>query len=1072
MCGGVRPSGPEHSFIHETEFVHPNLSTIMRTNRRRCLPLLALLFVGAAGEIFAQQPQAQVVSGTVTSAATGQPLSTVNVRIKGTNQGTVTDAAGRFALPVRSLQDTLIFSLIGHTTREIPLAGRNQINVRLDVEAVQVAELVVTGYRVQERATVTGSVTSVSASDFEDVPVDALSNALAGRLAGVTVTQTAGTPGRESNIRVRAVGTFNNSSPLYVIDGVVRDKFAFDGLSPQEIESISILKDGAAASIYGSRAANGVILVTTRRGRVGAPEFSYSGTIGIQTPTRMPRSLNAYQHAKAINDALRYNNVPPSDPRYYTEDELEYFRTHSWDWIDELWRDPVETQHSLNVTGGTGAVRYFLSGSFFRGTGSFDNLSFERITGRANIDVDLTSNLRGSVDFSTTRRNRHGPSWGGNDWGHEDLYKALALRTRMVPPYINGLPVGNWVEWHPGVVIANESGYDKRDWLDLNARIRLEYYVPFIDGLSSSLTFNKSYGEAHRKQFNLPYKMVMFSTLGEHNHILGDQPVGFRDRSAAEFLLNRHERENDYQLNAQVNYRKSFGAHNVDGMFVYEQVETNDIWFEGRRDNFISRTIDQFVAGSSDPADSQVNGSESQGARISYVGSLAYNYARRYFIQGSFRYDGSVIFAPENRWGFFPSISMGWRISEEPFFNLDWVNELKLRASYGIVGNDAVGSFQWMQKYVIQTGAIFDNPTVGLSPGPLANRDITWEKSKSYNLGLDARFLNDRIGLTLDVFRRNTYDILGSRQAAVPSTFGASLPDENYQEIDSHGFEVELEYNGSFGSSGNPITYYLRGNASYATNEIIRLNEPENIRPYQSRIGRPTDAVFGYIATGILRTQEDLDKLPPGYTILGQPPRLGMLNYLDLRGPNSDEPDGRITSDDQAWIADHSSPPVTFGFTIGGAWKSLSIDAHFHGAAGHKHMMHENGRDIQARAEESSYAYWADSWTPENPDGKYPGYRGTGYRTRFDASTFWLRDASFVRLKNLTVSYELPQRLTNSLGVAQAKLYFTGTNLALLHENFKEWGFDPEASNIRAYPIMRTLSLGLNVTLRNRNVVQ
>jgi TonB-linked SusC/RagA family outer membrane protein len=447
------------------------------------------------------------------------------------------------------------------------------------------------------------------------------------------------------------------------------------------------------------------------------------------------------------------------------------------------------------------------------------------------------------------------------------------------------------------------------------------------------------------------------------------------------------------------------------------------------------------------------------------VGSLGYDYAGRYLLDGSFRYDGSVTFAPERRWGFFPSISAGWRVHEEPFFNVGFLDDLMLRASYAVLGNDDVGSFQWLQSYDIENGAIFDSPSVGLTTGPLANRFITWEKSKSYNVGLDTRFLDRRMSLTVDAFYRNTYDILGSRQAAIPSTFGAELPDENYQEIDSRGFEVELGFEDSFDLGSDLLGFYLRGNFGYATNEVVRLDEPENIRPYESEIGRPTNGEFGYIATGILRTQADLDALPEGYTILGQKPQLGMLDYQDLRGPNSDDPDGRITGDDQAWIADHTIPPMSFGLGLGGSWKALSLDALVQGAAGHKHMMHTNGRDLQARAEESSYAYWADSWTPENPDGTYPGWRGTGYRTRYPESTFWLRDASFVRLKNLTLSYDLPMALTESVGANRAQLRLSGTNLLLLHENFGDWGFDPEAGNIRAYPLMRTLSLGLDITL-------
>ncbi len=1026
------------------------------------------------------EPQAQSVSGTVTSSVTGLPLPSVNVRIKGTNQRTASNAAGRYTLNVPSLQDTLHFSLIGYHSQDVPIDGRSEIDVQLAALPAQLEAQVVTAYRpAQDRGTVTGAVSSVTGADVSNVPVDNLSNALQGRLAGVSVTQNAGTPGRESNIRVRAVGTFNGADPLYVIDGVVSDKFAFDGLNAGDVENISVLKDGATAALYGSRAANGVILVTTRRGSVKPTEFAYNVTVGRQDAPRIPPTLDAYQHARTINDFLNYNKIPTSDVRYYTDDELQYFQTHSWDWIAALWRQPLDVQHSLNISGGSDGVRYFLGGSFLDETGSFDNLSFGRTTARGNLDVDLTSHLRASVDFDGARQNRHGPSWTIGDWKQEDLYKALALRTRMVPPYVDGLPVGNWVEWNPGVVISNQSGYDRRQWSQLDFRGRLEYQAPWVSGLSASLAYYRGYTNTYEKQFNMPYDMTLFNTWGTHNHLLGTQPVGTRPRAAEEFLLTKNAPYNKYQLNAQVNYKHSFGRHAVDALFVYEQAASDTGWAQAQRDSFVT-AIDQYIAGSTAPGNQFVSGSEAQDARLSYVGSVGYSYADRYYLQGSFRYDGSVIFAQPKRWGLFPSVSAGWRLTQEPFFKVPFINELKLRASYGVVGNDDVGAFQWLQKYVIGTGAIFNTATTGLSPGPLANPDITWEKSKSYNVGLDSRFWDNRMSLTLDLFYRHQYDILGNRQASVTDIFGAALPDENWEVVNGHGFEVELAYTGNAAGAAGAFKYYLHGNFGYAANAIVKYNEPADIRPYLSRIGRPTSGntttdsqCFGYIATGILRTQADIDALAPGYTINGQPPRLGMLNYKDLRGDGNgnDAPDGKITGSDQAWICDYAtsdrtSPPITYGLSFGFSWTGLSLDGLLSGGAGNKLMMHADGRAIQGRAEESSYGYWADHWTPDNPDAAYPGYFGTGYKTGYPQSTFWLRDGSFLRLKALTLSYALPQRIARVIGLAGARAYLTGTNLLLLIDHVGDWGFDPEMSNIRAYPLMRTFTLGMSANLR------
>lgn len=1011
------------------------------------------------------QAQNFSVKGTVKDL-NGEPIIGATILEQGnTSNGTVSDIDGNYTLTNVPPNATLQFSYVGMKSQSIAVAGRTIINVSLQPDTELLEEIVVVGYRTQTRGAVTGSVSTVNSEEFKDIPIDNLSNALAGRLTGVTITQSAGTPGMESNIRIRSVGTFNNQSPLYVIDGIVSDKFAFDGLSTNEVESITVLKDGSAASIYGARAANGVILVTTKRGSKNqTPTLSYTGTFGVQAPTRIPKSLSALQQAEGINTALRYNSVPESDKRYFTADELEYFSNHSWDWVEEMWNEPITTQHSFNVNGGTNNVRYFLGGSYNYATGSFDNIDYRKLNLRANVDVDITNNLTASVDLSTDNRWTRGPSWDTGNWRQEDLYKALVLRTSMVPPYKNGIPVGNYVEWHPGEVINLKAGYNNIEYTGLNATLGLHYKIPFVPGLSFRTKYNRYKLGTYRKQFNLPYNMTYFNWLGEHNHIVGDEPTGPRPRSTTDYLLQRQQNDFNYQFNFQVDYRKIFGKHDLNASIIYEQREEDMTWFSGQVEDFATFSIDQIVAASTAREKSAVAGQQTQNARLSYIGLIDYNFDNKYLVQGSFRYDGSVIFAPENRWGFFPSGSFGWRISNEPFFNFNFFDDLKLRFSAGLLGNDAVGAFQWLQSYRFTDGAIWNSASSGLELGSLVNRDITWEKSASYNVGLDSRFLNNKMDLKLDFFYRHTYDILGSKIESVPSTFGASLPDENYQVIDAKGFEVELGYSDQINlGSSSPLTYYIRGNYGLATNEVITMDEAENIRPYQSKLGRPINGYFGYIATGILRTQEDLDALPDGYTIEGIAPKLGMLNYVDLRGPNSDDPDGRITSDDRAWIGDYRTPPINYGLSAGVSWKSINVDLLFQGAAGHQVMMHTNGRDFQARVEESSYAYWADSWSSENPNGKYPGYRAVNYRTRFPESSFWLRKGSFLRLKNLNVSYNLPKRITNQMKLRDARIFFTGSNLALLFDNIGDWDFDPEVNNIRAYPMMSTYSIGVNL---------
>ncbi len=1002
-----------------------------------------------------------IVKGKVSNA--DGPLAGVTVMVNGSTKAVTTDESGSYTITVPE-NATLVFSYAGYAEQRIAVKNQTTINVTM-VANSNLDDVVVVGYRTASRGTLTGSISTVKGSEFTNTPVDNLSNALAGRLSGATISQGAGTPGMESSIRVRGIGTPNNSAPLYVIDGIVSDKFSFDGLTPNEVESITILKDGASAAVYGSRAANGVILVTTRRGKEGTPKLSYNGLYGVQTPTKIPETFTAFEQATEINRQLKYTNVPESDIRYYTQDELDYFKTHSWNWIDEMWVNPSTTQHSLDVSGGAKNIRYFVGGSYNRATGSFNNVNFQKIALRGNMDINVSKNLKLSLDMNTDQRNTNGPSWDVNNWRLEDLYKALLLRSAMVPPYVNGKPVGNWVEWHPGVVLTpSDAGYNRRKWTSYNAIVSLNYTVPFIKGLSAKTSINRYMRDIYNKQFNLPYNMVQFSTLGQHNHIVGDQEVSIKPRAAVKYLLSRNDKIERYQFNAQLNYKRSFGNHNFDALLGYEQAEEDTTWFSGRRDDFIANNIDQIIGGN--PNGATVDGRQFQGARLSYIGFIGYNYAQRYLLEASFRYDGSVIFPPGRRWGFFPSVSAGWRISDEDFFrNVKFVNDLKLRASVGLLGNDAVGNFQYVQNYNIVSGAIFDNQTVGIEPGALPNPYITWEKSLNYNVGVDSRFLGSKLGFRLDLYYRKTYDILGRNQESFPSTFGATLPDRNYQKIDSKGFEVEIDFTSKAGGGKDVVNYYVRGNFGYATNKVLVTDEAQNIRPYLSAVGHNTGRILGYQAVGILRTQKDLDALPAGYTILGLKPQLGMMNYKDVRGVTSDDPDGKITTDDRVWLAQYNrdNTPINFGFSFGVNWRSFNLDVLFQGLAGSKTMLPTAGRDVQARVEESSFRYWADSWSPDNPDARYPGYRATGYRTRMDESDFFLVDNSFVRMKNVTLSYTLPQTLVNKAGVKNCRVYFNGSNLFLVYTGNKI--YDPEMNNITSYPMMAGYSFGLNIGL-------
>lgn len=1011
------------------------------------------------------QQQKRQITGVVTDAK-GEPIIGANVVEKGTTNGTVTDLEGRFSLNVAS-DATLKISYIGYVDSEISAKGKSSVNMVLREDNQALDEVVVVGYGTQKKVNLTGSVSTVNSDDIKELPSSNLSNALSGRLAGVTFTQNTGKPGASADVSIRAAGTWNNTAPLYVIDGVVRDKFAFDGLDASEVESLSVLKDGASAAIYGSRAANGVIVVTTKKGKVGKPTITYSGSIGLSDATKIPEVMNGYDQAILINDKNRVENIDPSDMRYYTEDELEYLyaNRNNFNMLDEAWKQPLVTRHTVNVSGGNEAVKYFVGGSYFYESGSFDNISYDKYNLRSNIEANITKDLVASLYFNMDNRNDDKPFWY---WDNDadtmwNLYRGLLMRASSAPAYIDGKANGTFLKWHPLEVVNGTTGYNRKKWSSYDATISLQYNVPFVKGLSLKLMYNRFDKHTFIKQFNRPYPLYTFETTGGHNHICTDVVKSVTIRNDGDYLYEKYNKDNSYQLNGIITYNNRFGKHDVGATFIYEQSEGTLDWFDGKRNYYISSVVDQLFAGSSDTKDSSVNGTGSETGRLSYVGRINYGYDDKYLFEASFRYDGSVNFAPNKRWGFFPSVSAAWRISEENFFkdNVRFVDYLKIRASVGLLGNDAIvladknaiSGWQWQQSYDIVNGAYFGGLSNGLAAGVLPNPNITWEKSMSYNGGFDALLLKNRLSVNADFFFKHTYDILGDRLASLPTTFGAKMPSENYAVMDSKGLEIELGWQDKIGS----VQYWVKGNLGYATNKIVKKDEAENLRAYKTTVGLNSDRKMGYFATDIIRTQADLDALPEGYLIFGQKPELGMLNYKDIRGADSDEPDGKIDENDQDWIIKHTTAPINYGFSLGAEWNGFGLELFFQGVAGIKRLIDERGTGWLN--EEAPFAYWKDHWTPENPNASFPRAErnNAGYE-----STFWVRDASFLRLKNVNLSYTVPTSVTSKLKIQQLRFFLTGTNLFLLQNKMKY--YDPESTAIGNYPNMRNYSFGVNLS--------
>jgi TonB-linked SusC/RagA family outer membrane protein len=1008
----------------------------------------------------------KTVKGKVTDAS-GATLPGVSVVVKGTTIGVITDNNGTFSLSSIPENATLQFSFVGMKTQEIAVGGKATINIILTDETVGIEEVVAIGYGTQKKVNLTGAVSAIQGNELQKAPTANLSNSLAGLVPGMTVSQGNGRPGSASSINIRGIGTWNNQDPLYVIDGFVRDKEAFDAIDPNEVETISVLKDAATASIYGSRAANGVILITTKKGKIQAPEITYKGTYTMDSRVKRPDVLNAWEAATLFNDNKRILNTPDNSILYFAPDELQYYLDHPdlyTNWLEQVWNMPVTQQHNLSINGGTEKIRYFMSAGYYDGTGFLESINYKKQNFRVNVESSITKNLTAEIRLDINNRESNQPNWP-NDGGQFDMFNiinGLQVRSPVNRAYVNGLPSVLGSNWHPISAIKSGSNKDMND--DFNGVLRLVYAVPFIKGLELDASYNQTRSSQFTKQFYQHHPIYNFQTSGSHNHLIEDGATLLASKIYAinpyEFIQEDYYRQLISQFNTSIRYKNSFGKNDINAVFVYEQTESFNDNFMGRGEDFATHYIEQINAASSDPARRTSSGSGSELGRMSYIGRLNYDYAGKYLLEGSFRYDGSIIFAPQNRWGFFPSLSAGWRISEESFFknNINFVNNLKLRVSSGLVGNDAVAAYQYMQNYNYSGVMYYGTAYKGIALGTLPNENITWEKSWTNNLGIDAGFLNNSLTLSGDFFYRHTYDILKTRILTIPSTFGATLPDENYAQVDVKGLEVSVGYKNQIGA----FRYNITGNLGYAKDKVVKLDVPANSRPYQNPIGLPLNTIWGYKSAGILRTQKDLDNYKAKVSsLLGKTPELGQLAFEDIRGVTGDEPDGIVDANDQQLLSINATPKLNYGLTLDVSWKNFNLSMVWQGLGMWDIMLDSKSRTNTINDNITLYGFYRDHWTPENVDAAMPRVGGALDPSTTATSDFWLQSGAFLRMKDLSLSYSLPHALCEKISAKKISLLFDGTNLL----TFTNYEFcDPEQRTLSSYPTMKSITFGLNVT--------
>lgn len=1009
-----------------------------------------------------QPVQDHRITGRVTDT-TGKPLAGVTVRVKGKQMGTVTDADGRFSLVVPD-DAVLEFSAIGYNRVEVPVGDRQSITVNMHEISSALNELVVVGYGTEKKATLTGSISSVKGSDIVKSPAVNVSNSLVGRLPGLTAVQGSGEPGYDgSTIRIRGINSFNNNDPLVVVDGIPYR--SLERIDPNSIESITILKD-ASAAIYGSEAANGVILITTKRGRVGKPQIGLNLNYGYNQPTRLPKMADAATYATMLNEIADYAGTP--EP--YSAQDIQKFKDGSdpWqhpntDWFKEVlkkWSD--QYAGDISVSGGTESMRYYvLVGTRFEDGNYRRSATFYRQDNfMANLDAHVNKNVHIGVDLSGREEYRHFPTRGAG----EIFRFVMRGKPTMNAYWPNGLP-GPDIEYgdNPAVIVTSATGYDKDLRYYLNSNLHLDINIPWIKGLSitGNAAFDK--GFQFRKLWQTPwylYTLQGFDSAG--NPILIKGQRGYDKPQLTEWAADN----TTITLNALLNYEHRFGVnHDFKFMVGTESIKGYGNNFNAFR-RFNSTAIDQLFAGLQD-AYLNNGGSGYINARLNYFGRVNYSYKEKYLLEFVWRYDGSYIFPENHRFGFFPGVSAGWRISQENFWQkaLPFINDFKLRASYGQTGNDRIDEWQYLATYSLGnwfngnygygslslsyypfvTNGNVENQTLYESRIP--NPDVTWERANQTDVGFDATLLKSKLAVTFDYFSYIRSKILWYRNASVPLSTGLALPRENIGKAGNRGFDFAVNYQDQAGK----FHYQLGVNGGYARNRVIYWDEPPGAPKYQQTTGHPfPSSGLYYVAIGVFHNQAEIDKYPHWAGA-----RPGDIIFKDVNG------DGKIDGNDRVRSYKNNVPRFTGGFTAQLQYGPFDLSILLQGAAGAENYVFTESGEIGNFLE----SFAEGRWTPSNPDANKPRtFNRSNEYWASQANTYFLHSTDYLRLKNLEIGYSLPAHALQRMGFQQFRIYVSGYNLLTYSPHYKD--FDPEASagSGQSYPLQRVVNLGLNAS--------
>jgi len=945
-----------------------------------------------------------------------------------TTVGTITDMEGNFSLEVPSDNDILVISYIGYVEQQIPVKNRKNWSIVLKEDAQNLDEVVVVGYGTQRKGNIATAVTTIKSDVLQNRPVQTVGEALQGQIPGLSVTAK-GAPGESPKLQLRGSSVLksdNSSEPLVLVDGVPAD---FNFLNPEDIESINVLKDAASSAIYGSRAANGVLLITTKRGKMGKPTFRYNGSVGVNTPMYMPQSISSAEYARIKNEAERNMGRAP----IYTDEDISKFangtdlnRYPNTNWLDLAIQNSVTTRHGLEASGGTEKVRYLVSAGIDHQTGIFPNTQQNVFNVRSSTDISITKKFGISFDIRYQLRDMDALN------NQEDIYKQLIQADPTMVAYYTDGSYG----YNPGfftnpLVPLYEGGQKYTNRHEASGIFKLDYEI--IDGLKFTgianvkYTFKNEESRARKVFYKNYFTQEVFEN-GENS------------------FSDRRDYNAYYNLQALLNYKKSFGIHNLDILAGYQQESENSDWLKGARSGYPTDIIWELNPGPKDNWSNDGNGEH--WALASFIGRINYDYDNKYILSLSMRSDASSRFAKGSRWSTFPSVAAAWRISQESFMKgiRSWLDDLKIRASWGQTGS-ATGLGLYPSYTLISTGGLILNNTYQqiASLKTIGNQELTWEHSDMLNLGLDVKVLNSRLNFTGEYYIKNTKDIL--LEMPVPLEYGFGKPNMNVGEVRNKGWELSLSWNDRI----NDFGYSISGNLSDNRNEVVDLGDtgPWKGSNTYTEVGLPFNSIYGYESMGLFQSDEEVANAP----FQNSNTAAGDIRYKNQNG------DDKIDANDRVVIGD-PNPHFLYGVNLGFDYKNFDLNMFFQGIGQKDRVIMDNF--VRPFYDSSIFEHHLDYWTPENTGAKCPRILNKDDGTHnYQQSDYWMINAGYFRMKNLQIGYTIPREILRPAGFDRVRVYFSANNLFTVSDFVP--GMDPESEKSVSYPFARTYSFGLNV---------